>query len=130
MKSKDGEKCTDSQKKKVQNDIVSSLLELFSDESITEMEIICCDKEGPCLRTKDKVINVKGELMDNDRYSWITIDFEHFSWTFHHRMPVRSIIQVSDNEYRINYTNPWICGQFLIRVYRGDDDGSPSEDRM
>jgi hypothetical protein len=118
MKSNEGEKCTDSQKKEVENDIVSALLELFSDESIKEIELVCCDKEGPRLRTKDKVIGVKGALMDDNRYSWIKIDFEHFSWTFHHRIPIHSIIPVSENEYRINYTNPWICGQFLIRVYR------------
>jgi hypothetical protein len=109
-------------------DMIDKLIELFSDSSIEEIEIVCCDKNGPCLRTSDKVLNVKGVKDESgERYDDIEIKFEHFTWTFHHHMPIHSVIAVSDNEYRVNYTNPFICGQFLIRLYRKDDhNGSPS----
>jgi hypothetical protein len=107
--------------------ITDKLSKLLLDDSIEEIELVCCDKEGPCLKTKDKVLDIKGYIdpKDNNRYSKITITFEHFTWTFHHRMPIRDIKEVGKNEYLLNYTNPWICGQFLIRLHkRGDADGT------
>lgn len=121
-----------SQKVRIVNNgnIVDSLIDLFGDKSVKEIEIVCCDKNGPNLRTNDKVLNVRGLISvdDAERYHQITIEFEHFSWTFHHKIPKDSILKVNDNEYRLNYTHPFICGQFLIRVYRRDENGTPSED--
>jgi hypothetical protein len=101
--------------------IIDTLRELFSNDNIKEIELICCDKDGPCLRTADKLVDIKGYIdpENKERYSTIILTFEHFTWTFHHKMAIEGIAKISDNEYRINYTNPWICGQFLIRVYRG-----------
>ena len=110
------------------SDVVDKLKEIFNGENIQKIELVCCDKNGPCLRTKDKVIDVRGliNVDDLERYYQIMIDFEHFSWTFHHRIPKDSILKVNDDEYRINHTSPFICGQFLIRVRRGEVNGTPS----
>ena len=110
------------------NDVVKILKDTLTDPTIDEVELVCCDKNGPCLRTKDKVVDVKGLMSvdDPERYHQIRVDFENFSWTFHHKIPKGSIKNVSENELVINCTSPFICGQFLIRIYRSDVNGTPS----